>query len=319
MGIDISAGGSSGRVETGSITLIDSSMTNVNVGILTAWSPTSNPDTAGSMVLENIQLTNVPTAIRGPNGATLLAGTTTAMTIAAWANGHVYTGSGGGNPGETSSTITPNSRPASLLSNGKFYTRSKPQYENRPASDFVSVRNAGAKGDAASDDTAILQSVIDSATAAGKIVFLDHGMYKVTSTLRIPPGAKIVGESFPTIISAGSFFNDMNNPRPVLQVGQSSGQTGQVELSDFIVSTQNAQAGAVLIQWNLMTPGGQTPSGMWDVHARIGGFTGSQQQVAQCLKTPGDSTVKRECIVAFMAMHVTKGAGGLYMENVWLW
>ena len=317
VGIDISAGGSNGKIETGSITLLDSTMTNVGVGIVTAWSPTTNPDTAGSMVLENIVLTNVPIAIKGPT-STLLAGSPTALTITAWANGHRYSGSAT-TPTESAGPITPNSRPVSLLSNGRYYTRSKPQYESLPVSKFLSVRAAGAKGDAASDDTAILQSVIDTATAAGKIVFLDHGMYRVTSTIRIPPGAKIVGESFPTILSAGAFFNDMNNPKPVLQVGQTSGQVGQVELSDFLVSTQNAQAGATLIEWNLNTPGGQTPSGMWDVHARIGGFTGSQQQVGECLKTPGDGTVRRGCVVAFMAMHVTKGAGGLYMENVWLW
>ncbi|KAM7215073.1 exo-beta-1,3-glucanase [Rhypophila decipiens] len=319
VGIDLSAGGSAGKVETGSITLIDSTLTNVGIGILTAWGQNTTPDTAGSMVLENIQLNNVPIAIQGPNSVTMLAGTSTSMTIAAWANGHVYSGSGGGNPGETAKLIAPNNRPGVLLSNGRYYTRSKPQYEQRPVGDFVSVRAAGAKGDAANDDTAVLQSVIDSATKQNKIVFLDHGMYRITSTLRIPPGAKIVGESYPTILSSGGFFNDMNSPKPVLQIGQSSGQVGQVELVDFIVSTQNAQAGAVLFEWNLMTPNGQTPSGMWDVHARIGGFTGSQQQVAQCLKTPGDATVRKECIVAFMAMHVTKGAGGLYMENVWLW
>lgn len=91
-----------------------------------------------------------------------------------------------------------------------------------------------------------------------------------------------------------------------------------MELSDFIVSTQNAQAGAVLIEWNLASPA-SNPSGMWDVHTRIGGFVGSQQQVGQCLKTPGNPTVRQECIVAFMAMHITKAANGLYMENVWLW
>jgi glucan 1,3-beta-glucosidase len=58
---------------------------------------------------------------------------------------------------------------------------------------------------------------------------------------------------------------------------------------------------------------------MWDVHVRIGGFTGTQQQIGQCLKTPGNAAVNPNCLVAFMAMHVTKGARGLYMENVWLW
>ncbi|KAL2019376.1 hypothetical protein VTK56DRAFT_9667 [Thermocarpiscus australiensis] len=313
VGIDLSNGGSS-ALNVGSVTLLDSEFTNVPVAVKTAWTTTSNPDTAGSLVMENIALNNVPVAVQGPSG-TMLAGTTGSTTIQAWGNGHSYTPSGG--PVEFSGAVTPNSRPGVLLSNGRYYTRSKPQYEDLPASSFLSVRAAGAKGDAATDDTAALQSAIDSAVAQGKIVFLDYGIYRVTSTIRIPPGAKIVGESFPTIMSSGAFFNDVNNPKPLLQVGSASGQAGEVELSDFVVSTQNMGAGAVLIEWNLASSG--TPSGMWDVHARVGGFVGSQQQVAQCVKTPGDATVRSNCIVAYMAMHVSRGASGLYMENVWLW
>lgn len=52
----------------------------------------------------------------------------------------------------------------------------------------------------------------------------------------------------------------------------------------MIVSTQSAQAGATLIEWNLASRG--TPSGMWDVHTRIGGFSGSNLQVVQCPTTP---------------------------------
>ncbi|KAK4100480.1 glycoside hydrolase family 55 protein [Parathielavia hyrcaniae] len=312
VGIDMSAGGSN-ALNVGSVTLLDSTFTNVPVAILTAWTRDSNPRTAGSLVMENIGLNNVAVAVKGPGG-TMLAGTAGSMTVGAWGNGHSYTPSG---PVEFAGAVAPNPRPAVLLSNGRYYTRSKPQYENLPAASFLSVRSAGARGDASTDDTAALQNAIDAAVAQNKILFLDYGLYRVTSTIRIPPGARIAGESFPVILSSGALFNDVNNPRPVVQVGGTSGQAGYVELSDFIVSTQGVQAGAVCIEWNLATSG--TPSGMWDVHVRIGGFTGTQQQVAQCLKTPGNPTVNPNCLVAFMAMHVTKGARNLYMENVWLW
>ncbi|KAK3384571.1 pectate lyase superfamily protein-domain-containing protein [Lasiosphaeria ovina] len=314
VGIDISAGGSS-NVETGSLTLFDSTFTNVPIGIKTAWATGSTPDTAGSLVLENIVLNNVPVAVQGPSG-TLLSGSGGSVTITAWGNGHKYTPTG---PSEFSGTLTPNSRPASLLGpDGRYYTRSKPQYETLSAASFVSVRASGARGDAATDDTAAIQSTIDTAVAAGKIVFIDYGIYRVTRTINVPPGTKIVGESFPVIMSAGGFFADINNPQPVLKVGATSGQAGSVELSDFILSTQNAQAGATLIEWNLASSA-SAPSGMWDVHVRVGGFTGSQQQVGQCPTTPSNSAVNPSCIVAFMSMHITKGASGLYMENVWLW
>lgn len=80
-GIRMNAGGSAAQM-VGSVTLIDSTFTNVQVGILTAYDSSSPPTTTGGLILENVQLNNVPTAIQGPEG-TALAGTTGSMTIAA--------------------------------------------------------------------------------------------------------------------------------------------------------------------------------------------------------------------------------------------
>jgi glucan 1,3-beta-glucosidase len=311
-GIDMSAGGSN-KQDVGSITVVDSTIANTPVGIVTAWTTSSKPSTAGSIVLENIVLQNVPVAVQGPNG-TLLTGSNGSTTISAWSEGHRYTPNG---PNNAVGAITPNSRPSALLSGGKYYTRSKPLYADRPASDFVSVRSAGAKGDAAADDTAAIQRAIDSATSAGKIVFIDYGLYRVTSAITIPPGAKIVGEGYPVLMASGNAWSDINNPKPVIKIGATSGQTGAVELQDFVVGTQGAQPGAVLFEYNLASSG--TPSAMWDVHTRIGGFVGSQLLVAQCLKKPGSSEVNKACIGNAMSMHITKKSSGLYLENTWFW
>jgi glucan 1,3-beta-glucosidase len=311
-GIDITVGGSTAQA-VGSMILVDSSISNTPVGVISTYSSSSSPATGGSLIIENVALSNVPTAVQSSSGATLLAGSTGSMTIAGWGDGNMYTSTG---HQRFQGSFTPNSRPASLLSGSKYYVRSKPQYNTLAASSFQSVRSAGATGNGVTDDTKALQSAINSATAAGKIVFFDAGTYKVTSTLQVPPGAKLVGEGYSVIMSSGSFFNDMSNPKPVVQVG-TSGQAGQVEWSDMIVATQGAQAGAILIEWNLAASG--TPSGMWDVHTRIGGFTGSNLQVAQCTKTPGSTAINKACIGAYMSMHVTKSASNLYMENVWLW
>ncbi|KAK4249701.1 glycoside hydrolase [Corynascus novoguineensis] len=311
VGIDMS---NSNTMNVGSITLIDSSFTNVPVAILTSWTQNPKPATVESLVMENVVLNNVPVVVQGPGGTTLLAGGST--TVNGWGIGHSYGSSG---PTRFAGPITPNRRPGVLLaSGGRYFTRSKPQYEGVPVSSFLSVRSAGAKGDASADDTAALQNAINTAVSQNKILFLDYGIYRVTNTIRIPPGARIVGETFPVIMSSGAFFNDINNPKPVVQVGSTSGQQGRVELSDFIVATQGTQAGATCIEWNLASDP-SNPSGMWDVHVRIGGFTGTQQQVAQCPKTPGNPTVNRNCLVAYMGMHVTKQASALYMENVWIW
>jgi glucan 1,3-beta-glucosidase len=180
------------------------------------------------------------------------------MTIAGWGDGHKYTPSG---PTQFEGIITPSSRPGSLLSGSNYYTQSKPQYNTLPVSSFQSVRSAGAAGNGVTDDTYALQQVINNCAAAGDVLFVDAGTYRVTSTLFIPAGSKIVGEGYAVIMSSGSYFNSMASPQPVVRVGN-AGDTGQVQWSDMIVSTQGTQAGAILIEWNLNTSG--TPSGMWE-------------------------------------------------------
>ncbi|KAL2814357.1 pectate lyase superfamily protein-domain-containing protein [Aspergillus cavernicola] len=277
VGIDITEGGHDEQAVS-SIVVLDSSFSNVRVGIKTVRDSTYQPVTAGSMILENIDVQNVPVV------------------------GHSYTPDG---PTSFAGTIPANNRPASLVQANRFYGRSRPQYESQSPSSFLSVRAGGAKGDGQTDDTAVLQEIINDAAASNKIVYFDAGMYVVTETLKIPAGSRILGEALPVIISSGDFFNEMEDPQPVIQVGE-VGDTGKVEWSDMIISTRGPQAGAILIQWNLASPA-DDPSGMWEVHTRVGGYTGSLQQTQQY------------CIVAYMLMHVTEGASGLYMENTWLW
>ena len=194
-GIDMSAGGSAAQT-VGSITLVDSSITNTPIGIITAYNaPSSAPATAGSLIIENVALSNVPIAIQS-SGSTVLAGTAGSTTISAWGEGHEYNPTG---PKSLKGAFTGNSRPGSLVSGGKYYVRSKPQYNTLAASSFSSVRSAGAKGNGVTDDTTALQNIINSATAAGNVVFFDAGTYLVTKTLLIPAGAKLVGEGYSVI------------------------------------------------------------------------------------------------------------------------
>ena len=162
-----------------------------------------------------------------------------------------------------------------------------------------------------------MQRALLLAAAQGKVCFFDAGTYRVTRTLYVPPGSRLVGESYSVIMSSGAFFADMAAPQPVVQVGRAGGEAGDpVEWSDMIVSTQGPQAGAVLVQWNLASRGA-TPSGMWDVHERIGGFIGSDLQGNTCPARTTDGNLA--CVGAFLGMHVTPQASGLYLENNWLW
>ncbi|PKS06887.1 hypothetical protein jhhlp_006713, partial [Lomentospora prolificans] len=143
-----------------------------------------------------------------------------------------------------------------------------------------------------------------------KVAFIDAGYYVITDTVTIPAGVRVVGEALASILlGTGPVFSNMEKPVPVIRVGN-PGDRGRVEWSDMIVSPRGPTAGAKLIEWNLYSPG--EPSGMWDVHVRIGGFAGTELQLAQCPTTPTESNVINEdCIAAYLSLHVTKSAGGL--------
>ncbi|KAI0142897.1 glycoside hydrolase family 55 protein [Xylariaceae sp. FL1272] len=311
VGIDMTAGNSS-SIQTGSVTVIDSTISNTPVGIKTIYTADSLPATAGSLILENVVLDGVSdAAVQGADG-TLLAGGSS--TIAAWGQGNQYTPTASALDG----TFDANTRPAALTGDdGKYLAISKPQFEGLAASDIVSARASGAKGDATTDDTAALQDAINTAASGGKLLFIDYGVYIITNTLSIPDGAKIMGEGFPMLLASGATFSDMSAPKPLLQVGAASGDVGTVQLVDFVVGVQGAAPGVTLIEWNLASSG--TPSGLWDVHSRVGGHTGSNLQVAQCPTAPGNAAVNDACIGAFMLFHATEKSGNLYMENTWFW
>jgi glucan 1,3-beta-glucosidase len=135
------------------------------------------PTGAGQLILENVKLNNVPTAITG-YGQTILAGGTT--TIQAWGQGNKYSPNG---PEKFQGGFNPAGRPQSLLDNGKYYSKSKPQYENLGVGSFVSARNAGAKGDGITDDTTAVQNAIISAQQQNKVLFFEHGKILHLETL----------------------------------------------------------------------------------------------------------------------------------------
>lgn len=293
-------------LDVASVIIIDSTIRNCPTFVDTNWSTNSQKTGGNQLILENVALANVPIAVKGAGGATALSGGTT--TIAAWGQGIRYTPNG---PEKYQSAITPVKRPAELLDGNKYWSKTKPQYGDVPVENFISARTSGARGDGTTDDTTALQNAINSAASGGKILFLDGGVYKVTNTLNIPPGTKIAGEAYPVIMASGSTWSSNTRPVPVLQIGK-AGESGHIELSDFIVATSGPTPGAVLIEYNLNTDRG---SGLWDVHTRVGGAKGTALQVAQCpLGSKNDA-----CMAAYMNVHITKTGSNCYMENNWFW
>ena len=96
-----------------------------------------------------------------------------------------------------------------------------------------------------------------------------------------------------------------------------------MEISDLVFETLGSVPGAILVEWNIDcdTSVGQASCGLWDVHWRIGGSSGTMLQSNTCEKNPGSTTTTADiipCIGSFLLLHVTSQAS-IYMENTWGW
>ena len=317
VGIDMANGGDSQTV--GSVLLLDSVISNTEIGVKTAYNPRSTA-TNGSLIIDNVDMTvNVRDAVSSATTkSALLPGNSR---IAAWVQGK--SNSGQQQLGRTLAVQGPQQavKVPDVLRNkstGKVFTRTKPQYEKVPVSAFLSVKDNGAKGDGKTDDTAAIQALFDRCTR-DQIVYFDHGAYLITDTVRVPSHIKITGEVWPLILAGGDRnFKDQRQPRAVFQVGQ-PGEKGAVELSELMFETAGPQPGAVMIEWNVAEES-QGASGMWDVHVRIGGSAGTELQLEQCAKAPQTTAPEANpaCFGAHTMLHVTPQASA-YIENCWFW
>ncbi|KAG8914769.1 hypothetical protein FRC01_003927, partial [Tulasnella sp. 417] len=236
----------------------------------------------------------------GPTNVVLPGGT---MTVHQWAQGNKYWGATTTST-YVEATVAAPTKPIALLdSNGYIYSRSRTDYPNYAASQFASVKEAGALGDGITDDTTAIQDFINKYWGC-KILFFDAGIYYVTSTITIPTGGIVVAEVWTTVIGCGSNFSDQNNPRPVIKAGN-AGDKGVVEISDMVLSARSGSAG-----------GKKATAAMWDVHIRLGGFTGSGMQTDNCLKQTGHAIAP--CTAAHTGLQITSQATG-YFEGTWVW
>ncbi|KZT64335.1 glycoside hydrolase family 55 protein [Daedalea quercina L-15889] len=307
VGFDLKTGGTTSDTQTvGGEAIIDAVVSNTPVFVRSSVQTTS---LAGSLVLNNVKLTNVPVAVGILDGPTILPGGT--MTIESWVQGNVYQGTQSARRFLQGHHEAPVKAQSLLDAQGKVFGRMHPQYESYGVDQFVSAKSLGAVGDGRTDDTQALQRMFNE-YAGKKIIFLDHGTYYITDTLALPTGTQLVGEAWSVIMGGGPAFADVRNPKVMVRAGE-PGSRGILEISDVVFATRGPAPGAIVLEWNIHSDV-QGGAGMWDSHIRYAVPAGTNLELAQCPLQPKSD----QCYAAFLAMHLTPQSSA-YLEGTWVW
>eukprot|EP00759_Apiculatamorpha_spiralis_P009816 PhF_6_TR16961/c0_g1_i2/m.25591 len=209
--------------------------------------------------------------------------------------------------GPRSQTLTIPSSTGSGPQYNKYYGRARPHYDERRTI-TLNVTNG-------TDVTISLQAQLLQLAATSNAAFLPYGSYYVTDTIYLPPGTRLFGEVWSRLIASGPNFANSKSPRPVLLAGK-PGDNGVIQVQDILVTTNDTAPGAILMQWNIDCNLKEDVCGMWDVHFRVGGATGSF--FSSCGQTVTMSQ-HPECQGVFLILHIAPTATGIYLQNVWGW
>ncbi|TVY68952.1 Glucan endo-1,3-beta-glucosidase [Lachnellula suecica] len=300
VGIDTTSGGN------GLFNLIDSTATNTSTVMNTAAFSSSN--TQNSLNLENVIVdSSVPATVKS-GGTVVLTGSI--MPGTTWTRGNIYTASSA-TPNHSSGTKLTTSRPQTLVNSTGFYqTVVPPNYAEYDVSNVVNVKSVAAypvAGDWVADDTASLQAILNS--AAGKqLLYFPSGIYLISSTLLVPVGSRLIGESFTQLSATGSNFKDAKNPTPMIKVGN-AGDVGTAQMTDFVFTIADILPGAIMVEVNMA---GDKPGdvGFFNCHFRIGGARGSKAETG--------CSSPNTCNAARLCAHLTPSSS-TYWENSWSW
>jgi hypothetical protein len=151
--------------------------------------------------------------------------------------------------------------------------------------DRIDVTTLGVIGDGKTDNAKSLQAALSLASGQGKALYFPYGLYLLSDTVEVPPGTRMEGEAWSTLMAAGESFQDPKAPRPMLRVGR-PGDRGGVQMAGLLLSTVGPQPGAVLVEWNMKDPEGEPGAcGMWEVHFRVGGAIHTQINQGDCMSS----------------------------------
>ncbi|KAK4222981.1 glucan 1,3-beta-glucosidase [Podospora fimiseda] len=224
-----------------------------------------------------------------------------------WVMGNVHP------DGYQTGKIFPIRKPPGLLDNdGKYFTKSVPQYGEYDISQVVNIKNDPEHkiyGDNNHDDGPAINAILLK-HANCKIIFFPQGIYRTTTTIYVPPGSRLVGEVLSVITGYGPLFSSASSPQPIIQVGKPN-SSGIAQFTDLLFSVADVLPGAIIIQVNMASPN-PGDVGFWNCVIRVGGSLDSLV-LPKC--TSGDPST---CKAAFALLHLTKTASA-YLEDIWGW
>lgn len=288
----------------GSLVLLDSLATNTGPVVTFHDSSNDNGYQNSQFIIQNFNHDSTNPIAVDSDGKVHLAATAHVDT---WLWGSLVEGAY--ETGATHST----QRPAPLLVNDKYFTKKQPTYAEFSKEDVVNVKTVPGytvKGDGVTDDTAALNEILIQNAQNCKITYIPYGVYRVSDTLIIPVGSRVVGEAWSVISAFGKNFKDETRPRAVVRVGN-PGDVGLIEIQDMRVSVAEILPGAKLIEVNAA---GSQPGdvGLWNTVAMVGGTADTSLSTACTSQDP------KNCMAAFMVMHLT-ATSSAYVENFWGW
>ncbi|KAG5927925.1 hypothetical protein E4U42_001567 [Claviceps africana] len=213
-------------------------------------------------------------------------------------------------------------RPRALVRNGRYPSIVAPDYRDTILGDFINVmdkkQNGGyhVHGDHRVDEARVLNKILARAARLNKIAYFPWAKYRVDSTLYVPPGTRIVGEAWATILGKGHYFKNESDPKPVVMVGK-KGSRGIAHIQDMRITVERPLPGAILLQVNMA---GDNPGdvAIWNSHITVGGTAIYEWYLPTRPFDDHCSDPEKECKAAYIGLHLTETSSA-YVENTWVW
>ena len=152
-----------------------------------------NPKFLPSIVIDNLNVQNVDFLVYVSGSTNYLLAPGNTLNVKSWAMGKRYTSiEDSGSYQHGFIDPAPNNPAALLDDTGEFHTRSKPQYENLSAGNFITVIVNGVSNDGTGNQTDAINSILSK--NMGTPIFFPAGIYLVKGTMFVPVNSVLVGE-----------------------------------------------------------------------------------------------------------------------------